>query len=860
MLLRCAVDGHELSDAVLVESATIRQDSTEAISTCELSFLQKFGAAYYDDARYDQASFYSIQPSEWSELILYDADTSQVLFGGFVLRIERDLEGPHLIRRVSASDWGILLERTLITQTWPDGTPDSVIVADALRLVPELQAGTIVTLIAQLGEIEAKDMRIRDLLDNVCELTGGEWHVSATGRLNYYRIGSIVPPFSLSDHPNGTTSMPYALEGVQTEFSDAANYVRVLGALNDDGTEVTAVAQDASSQQRFGVLSITVVDRNITDAANAVLAAQVEVAQRAWPTPTVNATVYVPGLARGQSVDIESKRYGLGGTFILRSLDIVILGPDRTRAGGFGHKLKYTATFGMRTPDMVYMLRRMQRRPVERTVQPPAPVLPGSIGWDNFASGIAPIFNVSRRPEGAEWANYPADATFFNTTDRKLYRRIAGNDWTAVVNTADIEGQIAATTILLPGSVTSTILADGSVITAKIPDGAIQGPKLAASSVTANVIAANAIYSEALQSNIIKSIHITSNAITAGKIDALAVVAGNIAADAVTAGTIAAGAVRAGSLAADAVTAGTIAAGAIRAEDAAFATAAIKDADIEWLKGEKISVSSIDSTKLNAVEIAVGFGGNKPGRFGVYAPTGLIGLIGDLGGAGLPGGQYFGIWAKLGSFGGSGYADAPMYTDSAGNLFLRQADFSVTSGSQSVKVTNKSFDPSYSSIGVNVFDGTNRSWLVGRGVVTYNAGNQVLAACITHPVDTNAGQIYCQKPGGFNTYCMMDGQLGRIRADNGFVVGSTRVIDETGAYIGTLKPTEYRVAAGNLLVINSSGTFVGAGVATPGNGHSAAGFNPFVAGVQYNGVSTGSFTTADGKTVQVRGGVIVSIT
>jgi hypothetical protein len=60
-------------------------------------------------------------------------------------------------------------------------------------------------------------------------------------------------------------------------------------------------------------------------------------------------------------------------------------------------------------------------------------------------------------------------------------------------------------------------------------------------------------------------------------------------------------------------------------------------------------------------------------------------------------------------------------------------------------------------------------------------------------------------------------------------------------------------------VINSAGEFVGAGVYCINYGIAGAGFNPYVSGTQYFGVASGSFTTADGKTATVRGGVIVAL-
>ena len=76
-------------------------------------------------------------------------------------------------------------------------------------------------------------------------------------------------------------------------------------------------------------------------------------------------------------------------------------------------------------------------------------------------------------------------------------------------------------------------------------------------------------------------------------------------------------------------------------------------------------------------------------------------------------------------------------------------------------------------------------------------------------------------------------------------------IDSNGNHSGT----SYKVGA--TTVISTVGAFVGAGVNCPNNGIAGAGFNPFVGGTQWNGVPSASFTTADGHTVTVRGGVIV---
>jgi len=847
--LRAAVAGFDVSNAVLVESATIKQDSSEAISTCEITLFQRFGEAQYDHARYDLASFqYTWSVSEWDELVIWDEDTTQIQFAGFILAVDRDAEGPHIRLTLHASDWGILFERALITQSWPDGTPDSVIIADAIAKVPELSLGTIITLTANLGLIEAKDKRVRDLLDDVCQLTGGEWNVAYNGKVNYYAAGSIVAPFGLSDRPDGSTTQPYQLESYKRDFSDAANRVLVLGAVGEAG-ELRATAEDTGSQGQFGVLSVTLVDRNLTDATTAALWADTEVGLRSTPKYTIQAACFVPGLARGMTVSIEAWKYGLTASLILRSLTITITAPDRSRAVTAGHKLKYSATLGSRPPDLIYTLRRMQRVPVQPTTAPAAAIAPGTIEGDDFAAGIAPVYMVARKPAGAEWATYPADAVFLNTADRKLYRR-TGNDWTAVVPTSDIEGQLQ-TSQFAPGSVTSTVLADGSVITAKIPtgairapqidvgavtvsaiadgavttakipDGAIQGPKLAASSVTANAIAANAIaadkiqagavtanalaansvtagavaadaitanaiaagaitaselaagsvtanavaanaiYAQALQANSVTAQALAANSVVAGKIAALAVVAGNLAADSVTAGAIAAGAVVASSIAAGAITADKIAAGAITAD--------------------KIQAGSITSDKFSAVELAVGFGANKPGRVAVYDNLqNLVALLGDMGGAGLPANTYFGVWGKLAAFGGSGYNNAAIYTDTAGNLTIRQTSFTISGAAgtpaagSSITSSPSTYDATYGSIAWQVNKpGDSTAALVSRGLVLKTGGGIACGSFVRSPTvgHENSSELVLNNQAGSLTI-LLDGFNGSIRASSFAVTGN----------------------------------------------------------------------------------------
>ncbi len=800
MRLRVFLQGHDISDAVLVDGTTITQDSTNAISTCHISIRQAYGISRYDTAEYSHASFlYEFQIIEWEEIAVVDQDSGQTMFAGYILSVKRNVEGPHLRYDLDCSDWGILLDRAIITQSWPAGTLDAVVVTDAIRGVTGILPGTIIPQVA-LGAMDVKDQSVRALLDSVCQLTGGEWNIGYGGTLNYYRQGSIIAPFALSDHPNGTTSIGYQLEDYASDFTDAANRVLVLGAPTDAG-EIRAVSENKASQIQYGLLSITLVNRQISDVQTAQLWADAEISTRSVAKPTVSVSLFTPGLARGMTVNVEAIKYGLAQALILRTLTFEIAAPDRTRTPVPGHTLKYKATLGFRPPDLVYAVRRLEKTPVQSPVVTATPVPPGSISAGDLAADLEVVHVVDALPIPPP-ADYSPTALAVIRGDpfHKLYRRV-GSGWTLVVDAESIQGQLQ-TGQLAPGSVTSTVLADGSVVTAKIPAGAINAPQLAASSVTANAVAANAIYAEALQANSVTALALAANSVVAGKIAALAVIAGNIAADAVTAGTIAAGAVRAGSLAAGAVTAGTIASGAIRAQDAVFQTGAIQNADIQSLAGDKITAHSITSDKLSALEIAVGFGSDKPGRVGVYAQQGLFALLGDMGAAGLPAGSYWGIWARVAAFGGTGYNDSKLYTDVNGNLFLRNVSFTITSADNSTIVTSPTtFDPSYANAlaMINTRPGDSSSAFVSRGLVIRNSIGTTIGALVRDPgsatVDlvmyTASGSqaVLIEGASGNTSFSGAMTNAGQIRAGSFAVIGQA-------SFSGT-------VPAGRAITVNS---------------------------------------------------------
>jgi hypothetical protein len=265
-------------------------------------------------------------------------------------------------------------------------------------------------------------------------------------------------------------------------------------------------------------------------------------------------------------------------------------------------------------------------------------------------------------------------------------------------------------------------------------------------------------------------------------------------------------------------------------------------------------VGTVDSDKLNATAINVGAGGGKPGVINVVdGAASVVARVGQL-----DTGAYGG-WFKVFGAGGTGYSDAKVKTDTSGNLFINNAALSITAGSDTLSTGPTTFDATYSSLALTLVGGGYQTSVVTRGLVLYSGGSKI-GALVRAP-----GGAWAELELLGSGYTLLSGNAG-IRSDKGYYVGAIRVIDNLYQFIGqgvncpayAVDASNYK--AGGVEVINTGQVFIGKGVYTPAYGVAASGFNPYVSGVQYFGVASASFTTTDGKTVQVRGGAIVSVT
>jgi hypothetical protein len=539
LILTVQLDGQDLTEVALFQTE-IRKDSTDAISTASLFFKgNPYRDGVYDVGEYDQA-YYAFDVEEMAEVVLTDQNGDRQ-FAGYVTAIDQKTESGAITEYAcTCSDYGLILDRYIVNETYTNQT-DQDMIMDALAGIPGITVAeaNLTLQVADMGTFEAKDITAREFLERVCELSGGSWRVDYYGVLQYYKAGVHAAPFALSDTPNGTTSFGHLIESFQRDFSAAANRITVLGGLTTGGAEVAVTANDTASQAEYGILSATVVDRNIADSASATLRANAEISQRAWPRVAGEATTWKDGLDVGQTLTVTNSAFGLNGGYLVKGITVTFVRKtEYDRGDGQEYTSEYRVFFGHRISDWVAALRRVEQRPRQSPTVPIGNVPPASIGPGNFANSIEPVNVVDALPVLPD-VNYSANAVVLLTTDRKLYRR-SGNTWTAAVPTIDLTGQITETQIS-DNSISSPKIQALAVVAGKIAANAVEAGNLAADSVIAGTVAAGAIRaidaaftSAAIQSADINTL--SASKLTAGTIDATLINVININATNVTSG------------------------------------------------------------------------------------------------------------------------------------------------------------------------------------------------------------------------------------------------------------------------------------------------------------------------------------
>lgn len=865
------INGQDVTETALLQDTRINYDTTRRITTASITVMGRAFArlAKYDSAHYDKDA-YALTIADLYEVTILDGrDGTTKLFDGQISTIEMvqaDTPTFDLFYKCSLNDWTAWLDRTICYDSQFNGltfpASDQQIITTLIgHFLPAIKLGSIASIVPTIQAYQWLSKSCRQVLDDMAALSMGEWGVDFNATL-YYRLASNAPaaPYALSTSADNVTSFPVKVDGYKHDFSNPINQCFVRGAV-DSGTGVAVQASysDPVSVQQYGTYAQAIIDTSITTAYDASLKAKSTVLQYAYPVETGNFTVWgYDWLKIGMAVSITEDNLGLSGTYIVRALTM-----QWTDKG----LVQYAAQFGAMQPDLETLLRLIAQRTAWASAQPQAGVpVPGSV--TNASIGPGGLTAQVIGSVNASSITGQIQASQIGTVNAStLVGQVQASQITTV-NATSIQGAISAGQI---GSVNATTI-QGVIVSSQVAAGIVDSlSKYAAALrpvpiVTAFPTLPNANYpggayfynsstgyfyqvsadgTTYAQSSNPSSVQMNFYAIgmmSASSITGLIAAAqiGSITAGQITGqvqasqintvnasqivGTLTA--TQIGSVNATAIS-GLIQATQINTVNATQIAGSITASQITSVNASTINggITSGQITTVNAGTITLGsmsVGGTGAQAINVYnGSSGLIAQIGVLSGGG------YGGWFQVFGAGGTNYSTANVYTDTGGNLFMRQVSFNMTVSSYSIIMTPSTFDPSYSTLSIQVSGGGDAAWHVSRGMLLYT-GSTYIGSFVRAPSGGAQLELGTATP----NYILAKG--GIVRADAGFAVAG-------------------------VTCVNSSGQWVGAGVLCTGYGVACAGINPYVGGVQYNGV-TGPFTfkTTDGYTITVAGGCIVA--
>ena len=607
MRLRLEIDSEPI-DIALLESIEIKNELSGRSSTASFKLgvtLQEnaYGVERYDVAHYDLNFDVSQLPHHQSEVIIYDDDTDDKLFRGFVTQISREQQRRHFqFWSISCIGLEYLLENILISRTWTDKS-DRFILQDAFGdLLPEITTENATVSQLQTGiTFEAKDITLRELVTKLSELSGADFYCSPEKELVYRASGSVEAPFAFSSEPDGVDTFNCRNASTTTTTNGFANKVTVFGAYV--GTEeLKAVAENTASQLEIGLREARVAARDINNQTALDLAAVIELEKRAVLQQITFSygTDDEPlnGLKVGMLVHIQSKPLSLNAAYVVQTLQMNQLSDTWT---------EYTATLGDFQGSLYERMRKLERIKNDPLVVASPPPL----------NGVTKEHIVSVN----------ATAIFGDIIADQI-TSIRADQITGLIQA----GQINTLTI---GQVTGTIYVDAENINGSITSDQIESISIAKVTGTIQVNSSN-ILGDILFSQIDDStIEITDSmltgdinfskvdgltvTITGSQIGSLTITDGNIANNTITSAKIV-------SLSVDKLEAGTITAsisissgGTFTCDDSALFGGGAKCDGIFWATGTGVFSSEIScSSYVQCNELHINGGGaviNSSGQF-----------------------------------------------------------------------------------------------------------------------------------------------------------------------------------------------------------------------------------------------------
>jgi hypothetical protein len=823
------LNGEDVTDTCRLADTRINYDSTRRITTASLTIMGRTmnRISRYDYAHYGQ-DFYSIGIGElYLATILDGRDGTTKLFEGqvFTMTLEQsDALGFEVFYKCELNDYASWLDRSVCwgNYTLPLPASDSAIIKGLVgQFCTHINAqADVATVVPTVQFYDWKGKTTRQVLDDMAGLAGAEWSVDFNSVL-HYRLAANAPvaPFALSTSADNVASFPVKVSSYKQDFNNPVNRCYVRGSTDPaSGVFIEASYVDPVSAGKYGEYAFSVVDDQITTSWDASLRAKSVVLRYAYPVESGNFTIWKDDLKLGQQVNIIEDALGISGWYIIRSLTMQWVSKET---------VQYDAQFGASQPDLETLLRLMdQRIRWKSTVAPVGTVAPGSItdasikmppGISAAVIGSVNANTIVGQIQAGQIGSVNAGAIVGTVSASQI----------ASVNAGTIQGVITAGQI---GSVNAVTI-QGVIVTSQlgnqivddiakyadalrpvpmlntpptglpndqsppnsyfyyIPDGHFYKMNATGTSWTQDDSVSGSIrfyHIGALSATSIIGLIVAAQiqSITAGQITGL-IQAGQIQAVNASSisGQISAGQIstvnassiqgsltsaQIGTINASQIT-GSIQAGQIGSINAATITIGlIGDSQIGSISGIKITSGSIGSDKFNGYSLDVGGGASMPGRIRVFnSGSAVVAQMGYLGEVGT---SSYGGWFQLFGAGGTSYSNASMYTNSAGNLFLRNADVNITSGAFQIFTSPSTFDTTYASLSIKVSGSDDLSSFISRGFLVYNGGT-LLGGIVRDPNVANSLQGVF-----YNTShalaIVIDGGSGVIRAA-GFQVGGS---------------------------------------------------------------------------------------
>jgi hypothetical protein len=378
MELSVLVNDTNYSDAALLEGTAITKEISGRVSTAEVTFLIDGDQARYEDALYDEAR-YGVDVRETYEIQLRNAATSALLFAGWITKVDYERIDDRMIQlHCSCHDWSLVLDQTAIVSEVFEAQSDRYIIQYLIaQYAPRLTALTanIAELIPSIGRWEIKDTSLRQALQDIADYTGAEFFVDFEAALRYFEGSTEDAPFGLSTDPDGSTTVEYRADEFTRDAERIINRATVLGGFVNGGAEINVTYDDPVSIAQYGVRASTLVDREISLTADALLRAQATVEASAYPLESGTAVLWQDGLDIGQLIPIVHDQFHIDGEYLIRSLAMKWITAD---------EVEYTVGFGDPPPRLDRVLRQIAARASRSTQVAEAVPAPGSVTDDSI--------------------------------------------------------------------------------------------------------------------------------------------------------------------------------------------------------------------------------------------------------------------------------------------------------------------------------------------------------------------------------------------------------------------------------------------------------------------------------------------